>query len=137
LFIWPLPGPYNILFYDLYPIAGLLFLTFGLYLLLDFRDFRYFGFISLLFGFSTIIYGIYRYILNLTRIPLIFFLLYFFTGLSAVLTYPFFIYLHTRKRKQINILFISDIFNNIWSTIFIYRIILCIFSFNFPSIKNF
>ncbi|MGC9132887.1 MAG: DUF981 family protein [Nanopusillaceae archaeon] len=28
LFTWTLPGPYNILFYDLYPIAGLLFLTF-------------------------------------------------------------------------------------------------------------
>ncbi|MGC9132886.1 MAG: DUF981 family protein [Nanopusillaceae archaeon] len=61
----------------------------------------YFVFISLLFGIITIIYEIYGYILNLTKTPLIFFLLYLFTGLSSIFVCPLFMNLYKGRENKL------------------------------------
>jgi putative membrane protein len=88
LFTWTLPGPYNMLFYDLYPLAGILLIGFGIFVKYGGR-LEYLGFLSLLFGIATIVYGYYGYVIGLTNQPIALLGLYGSIGLAAILAFPF------------------------------------------------
>ncbi len=92
-FAWPLPGPYNILFYDMYPILGLMLMGFAFAITYETgkpqaRYLHFIGFFSMLTGLATIYYGASGYALQLTREPFIMFLMYVALGLTGVLSYP-------------------------------------------------
>lgn len=84
---WPLPGAYNILFYDVYTLFGIIVLGFGLSLFLNFR-LQYVGVLSLVAGFTVIAYGWRAYQLNLTSTPWAMFLMYIGFGVTAILAFP-------------------------------------------------
>lgn len=56
LFTWPLPGAYNVLFFDIYTLFGILVLGFGFSVFLRFR-LQYVGVLSPVAGFTVIAYG--------------------------------------------------------------------------------
>ncbi len=84
---WPLPGSYNILFYDLFPLVGLLFIGL-LFSLRSDIDTQNVGLLGLLLGALAIYYGYSGYILKLTSAPLAMFGLYLLFGLAGILSYP-------------------------------------------------
>lgn len=84
--LWPLPGSYNILFYDLYPMLGLGLIAIALSIRNGYR-LEYIGFLALVLGLVTIYYGAVGYMNNMTKEPLALFLLYGGSGLSSVLFY--------------------------------------------------
>ncbi len=86
-FAWPLPGSYNILFYDLYTLAGLLVISFAWSLYND-GDLRSTGVFGLLLGLVTIYYGYVGYSLNMTQSPIALLGLYFLFGIAGVLGCP-------------------------------------------------
>jgi|ECHnycMinimDraft_1075156.scaffolds.fasta_scaffold02197_6 putative membrane protein len=91
--VWPLPGPYNILFYDMYPLLGLLLIAFAFAVTFESgkpqaRYLHFIGFFALLLGLATIYYGASGYAIQLTREPFIMFLMYVTLGLTGVLAYP-------------------------------------------------
>ncbi len=53
LFTWPLPGAFNILFFDMYTLLGVIVLGFGASVALRFR-LQYVGVLSLISGFWVI-----------------------------------------------------------------------------------
>lgn len=92
-FVWPLPGPYNILFYDMYPLLGLLLIGFAFAITFESgkpqaRYLHFIGFFAMLVGLATIYYGASGYSIGLTLEPLIMFLMYLTLGLTGVLSYP-------------------------------------------------
>ncbi|MFZ0698731.1 MAG: DUF981 family protein [Thermoplasmata archaeon] len=87
MFNWPLPGSYNILFYDVYTLFGIIVLTFGVSQILNFR-LQYAGVLSLVAGFTVIAYGWRAYQLNLTSTPWAMFLMYIGFGVTAILAFP-------------------------------------------------
>ena len=86
-FLWPLPGSYNILFYDPLSIAGLLLVAFA-WAVRSGSETHVLGFFALVAGLVTIYYGYQGYLLNMTQSPIAMFGLYFFFGISGVLSYP-------------------------------------------------
>lgn len=86
-FIWPLPGSYNILFYDIYPLWGM-FLLASAWVLHSKLRLQYAGFFALLIGCMTILYGVSGYRLGLTSVPLALLGLYGLFGLAGILGYP-------------------------------------------------
>ncbi len=86
-FVWPLPGSYNILFYDIYPLWGMFLIgaAWGLHSKLKLQ---YTGFFALLIGCASIIYGFYGYNLGLTSAPLALLALYTLFGIGGILGYP-------------------------------------------------
>lgn len=84
---WPLPGAYNILFFDIYTLFGIIVLGFGLSVFLHFR-LQYVGVLSLVAGFTVIAYGWRAYQLNLTSTPWAMFLIYIGFGVTAILAFP-------------------------------------------------
>lgn len=86
-FTWPLPGSYNILFYDPLVAFGMLLLGFSLSVKYKVR-LEYIGFLGLMVGVMVIIYGIEGYSLGLTAAPLGLLAMYFLYGLAGVLSYP-------------------------------------------------
>ncbi len=86
-FAWPLPGAYNILFYDLYPLVGLLFVGFA-WSLNSKLKLQYIGLLSLLVGAMTFYYGISGYSLRLTKTPIALLGLYLLFGIAGVFGYP-------------------------------------------------
>jgi len=89
-FVWPLPGSYNILFYDPLALGSLVLISAGiaLYRRLAFY-LEYVGFLALITGAVTIWYGYSGYALGLTLEPLVLFLMYLFMGIAAILSYPY------------------------------------------------
>ncbi len=86
-FTWPLPGSYNILFYD--PLLSFGMIVLGLGLTIHFRvKFEYVGFFGLLIGIMTIIYGIQGYSIGLTEEPIALLALYGFFGVAGIFSYP-------------------------------------------------
>ncbi len=86
-FRWPLPGSYNILFYDPYILFGTIVLMMAISLWLK-QKLQYAGFLALFSGLITIFYGSNGYIDKMTSEPLAMFGLYIAFGLTGVFTYP-------------------------------------------------
>jgi len=84
--LWPLPGSYNILFYDLYPLLGIGLIAIAISIR-NGTKLEYIGFLALLLGLVTIYYGTLGYMNNMTKEPLALFLLYGGSGLSSILFY--------------------------------------------------
>ena len=86
-FTWPLPGSYNILFYD--PLVSFGMIVLSLALSIHFRiRFEYVGFFGLLIGIMTIIYGFEGYGAGLTLEPIALLALYAFFGIAGIFSYP-------------------------------------------------
>ncbi|CAC12224.1 conserved hypothetical membrane protein [Thermoplasma acidophilum] len=84
---WPLPGSYNILFYDPYLILGLILLMVAISLILK-QKLQYTGIIALFAGLIAIYYGANAYIDKMTASPIAMLGLYIAFGLTGVFTYP-------------------------------------------------
>lgn len=86
-FVWPLPGSYNILFYDLLSLAGVLLIAFAWAIRRD-NETHTVGFFGLLLGFVTIYYGYEGYLLNMTSSPITLLGLYALFGIAGIFSYP-------------------------------------------------
>jgi putative membrane protein len=86
-FTWPLPGSYNILFYDPYLAFGILLVAFALSVREGVR-LEYSGFLGLMVGAMTIVYGVVGYNAGLTQEPVALLLMYLFYGLAGIFAYP-------------------------------------------------
>jgi putative membrane protein len=86
-FSWPLPGSYNILFYDPFISFGILLIAFAIAVKYGTR-LEYVGFLGLLAGGMAIIYGAEGYSLGLTASPIALLLMYMFYGLAGIFSYP-------------------------------------------------
>jgi putative membrane protein len=86
-FVWPLPGSYNILFYDPMIAFALILLSFSLAIRYNSR-LEYAGFLGLLVGIMVIVYGFFGYGLGLTEEPIALFMLYLFYGVAGIFSYP-------------------------------------------------
>jgi len=86
-FAWPLPGSYNILFYDIYALFGIIILALGL-ALKEGSKLHYTGFIAFLFGFFAIYYGYIGYTIGMTSSPSGMFAMYSLFGIGSILAYP-------------------------------------------------
>ncbi len=86
-FFWPLPGSYNILFYDIYPLVGLIFIGTAWAMRIK-SQLRFIGILSLLLGAVAIYYGITGYDLNFTSAPIALLGLYSSFGIVGILGYP-------------------------------------------------
>ncbi len=89
---WPLPGSFNILFYDPYSLLGVILVGFAASVLLRLRT-QYIGFLAAMTGALSIYYGIDAYQLGMTKDPLTMLFLYIALGGTAVLTFPVTIYI--------------------------------------------
>jgi putative membrane protein len=85
--VWPLPGPYDILFFDPYVLLGIVLLGFSTAVVFRWRT-QYVGFLAAMVGLLSIYYGAEAYNLGLTKEPLAMFLLYLGMGGTAVFTFP-------------------------------------------------
>ena len=85
--VWPLPGSYNILFFDPYSLLGIVLLGFAIAVNRSWRT-QYVGFLAAMTGLLSIYYGATAYNLGLTKEPLAMFLLYVAMGGTAVFTFP-------------------------------------------------
>ena len=85
--LWPLPGSYNILFFDPLVSFGLVTLSFAI--AIRFKvNLEYAGFFGLLVGAMTLIYGWQGYNIGLTQEPFALLALYIFYGIAGLLSYP-------------------------------------------------
>ncbi|MEM3676104.1 MAG: DUF981 family protein [Thermoplasmataceae archaeon] len=85
--VWPLPGSYNILFFDPFTIFGLVILSLAVALGLK-NKIQFVGIMALFAGLIAIYYGINAYMDNMTSSPIAMLGLYIAFGLTGVLTYP-------------------------------------------------
>ncbi len=85
--VWPLPGSYNILFFDPYVLLGMVLLGFAVCVSTGRRT-QYIGLLAAMTGLLSIYYGSYAKYDALTKEPLAMFLLYVALGLTAVFTFP-------------------------------------------------
>ncbi len=84
---WPLPGSYNILFFD--PLMSISIVLIGFAWSVRSRiKIHYVGLFSLLVGIMTIDYGITGYMLKLTQSPLAFMGLFVTFGIVGILAFP-------------------------------------------------
>ncbi|GEM_PF-261740 len=89
-FTWPLPGSYNILFYDVLSLGGVVITAAGIAFYRGITlQLDYVGFAALLVGLIAIFYGYEGFRLGLTQEPLALFMLYLFYGLAGVLSFPY------------------------------------------------
>ena len=86
-FSWPLPGSYNILFYDPFVAFGIVLLSFSFVIRFKGRI-DYAGFLGLMSGIMAIIYGVEGYGLGLTQAPLALLVMYFLYGIAGIFSYP-------------------------------------------------
>jgi len=84
---WPLPGSYNILFFDPYVLLGVVLLGFSLSVVTRFKT-QYIGLMAAMTGALSIYYGYSAYILNMTKEPMTMLFLYVALGGTAILTFP-------------------------------------------------
>ncbi len=85
--VGPLPGTYNILFYDIYPLVGLLFVSIAIVVWKGLQ-LRYIGFWAFLTGIMSIAYGINGYIMGMTSSPLALIGIYLPFGAAGILGWP-------------------------------------------------
>ncbi len=84
---WPLPGSYNILFYDPYLLFGLVLLTVSLSILFK-QKLQFSGILALFSGLIAIYYGINAYYDKMTASPIAMLGMYLAFGLTGFFTYP-------------------------------------------------
>jgi putative membrane protein len=86
-FTWPLPGSYNVLFYD--PMVSFGLLLIGFFAAVKYKvRLEYVGFFGLLVGLLVIVYGIQGYQIGLTQAPLAMLAMFILYGLSGLVAYP-------------------------------------------------
>ncbi|BDB99105.1 DUF981 family protein [Saccharolobus caldissimus] len=100
LITWPLPGSYNILFYDLYPVLGLGLIGIAVSIKNDYK-LEHLGFMAILFGLVTIYYGVIGFIHHMTLEPAALLALYALTGLASIFFYPVSLFLDSAKYGKI------------------------------------
>ncbi len=84
---WPLPGSYNILYFDPIVALGLLMVAFAL--AIRFKvNLEYAGFFGLLVGVMALLYGIKAYSIGLSSEPLAVLVLYMFYGIAGIFSFP-------------------------------------------------
>ncbi len=84
---WPLPSPYNSLFFDPYVMLG--FIIVGLAICTWNRlKLHYMGFFALLVGIVLLYYGISAFALGLTSAPLGLLGLYLAWGVAGIMSFP-------------------------------------------------
>lgn len=86
-FTWPIGGTYSILYYDIYPLIGLLFIGFA-WSLSKKQQLQYAGFFGLLLGIMAVYYGYTGYALGLSEAPLAVLGLFSLFGFAGILGYP-------------------------------------------------
>lgn len=84
---WPLPGSYNILFWDVFLLFGMVLVSFGIAFYRGTRT-QYSGLMALAAGIIVIFYGVTGYQQGLTKDPLETLLLYLGFGAVAILSLP-------------------------------------------------
>lgn len=84
---WPLPGSYNILFYDPYTIMGIVILMMALAIHFK-QKLQYVGIVAAFAGLIAILYGAYAYMDKMTSSPIAMLGLYIAFGLTGVFTFP-------------------------------------------------
>lgn len=84
---WPLPGSYNILFFDPYMFIGIILVMMAL--AIGYRQkLQYVGILAFFAGIIAIYYGANAYIDKMTSSPIAMLGLYIAFGLTGVLTFP-------------------------------------------------
>lgn len=83
---WPLPGPYNILFFDPYVLFGLLIIGFSVSVWKGLR-LAYMGLFALMVGLVVTFYGAHGYSLGLTNAPIALYGLYMAWGFTAIFSF--------------------------------------------------
>jgi putative membrane protein len=86
-FAWPLPGSYNILFFEPLSFAAFLLLAF-VWAVRSGSATSPVGLLGLLLGIITIYYGYEGYLLNMTQSPIAMFGMYALLGIAGVFSYP-------------------------------------------------
>jgi putative membrane protein len=86
-FTWPLPGAYNILYYDVFTLFGLLLLAFAWSVRSEMET-QHVGLLGLLLGVFVIYYGYNAFVIGLSQAPIAVLGLYTLFGLSGILSYP-------------------------------------------------
>jgi putative membrane protein len=86
-FVWPLPGSYNILYYDPYAMLGLAMIAFSISSLKRMK-LNYVGLFSMLSGLIAIYYGFQAYAIRLSTAPLAVLGLLGSFGMVGVFSYP-------------------------------------------------
>ena len=84
---WPLPGSYNILFYDPYLIIGLILIIMAVSIAMK-QKLQFTGILALFSGLIAIYYGANAYMDKMTSSPIAMLGLYIAFGLTGVSTYP-------------------------------------------------
>ena len=84
---WPLPGSYNILFYDPYLIIGLILIIMAVSIAMK-QKLQFTGILALFSGLVAIYYGANAYMDKMTSSPIAMLGLYIAFGLTGVFTYP-------------------------------------------------
>jgi putative membrane protein len=84
---WPLPGSYNILFYDPYVMLGVVLIGFTISVELK-QKLHYVGLLSMAAGLSLLAYSTFGYSIGLTQSPLALFGLYLAFGSAGILAFP-------------------------------------------------
>ena len=82
---WPLPGPYNIVFSDAWPIFGLVTLMLGLAMYIG-ADLRYLAVPIALFSIPVIVYGVDILVHGLTNAPLFASAMYILLGVAMLIS---------------------------------------------------
>lgn len=86
-FTWPLPGSYNVLFYD--PMLSFGLLLIGFFAAVRYKvRLEYVGFFGLMVGILVIAYGQQGYMIGLTKSPVAMLAMYILFGLSGIVSYP-------------------------------------------------
>ena len=84
---WPLPGQYNILFFDPYVMLGVILVGATVSMLLR-QKLQNVGFLTLMVGLMLLDYGYQAYHLGLTSAPIALLGLYSAYGVAAIFAYP-------------------------------------------------
>lgn len=86
-FVWPLPGSYNILYYDTFLMLGITVLSFSVSAMKRLK-LNYVGMLALLSGLMAVYYGIQAYAIKLSNAPLALLALFVTFGIIGILAYP-------------------------------------------------
>lgn len=86
-FTWPVPGAFNILFYDMFTLVGIVIIAFAVSIRLGYKM-QYVGLFAAYSGIIAIFYGARGYQLGLTADPTEMFLMYLAFGAVGILSYP-------------------------------------------------
>ncbi|HLH86283.1 MAG TPA: DUF981 domain-containing protein [Thermoplasmataceae archaeon] len=85
--VWPLPGSYNILFFDPFTIFGIILVALAVALGLK-HKLQFVGILAFFSGLIAIYYGVNAYMDHMTSSPIAMLGLYIAFGLTGMFTYP-------------------------------------------------